>query len=216
MKGYVRHARLCTLTIAAALAIGALPATPAHAAACAHAAALPTPQQVVAARQAVDCLINAERQGHGLRAVRVSWHLHSAAQRHAQDMLARHYFDHNSPTGSTLYSRVRASGYLHRTRAFMLGEALAWGELQLGQPARLIDALMHSAEHRAIILDPRFRQLGIGLAVGVPVAGDVNPGATLALDFGRVTRAAGHRHRRHAPQRRRHVGTGFGWSWHSA
>jgi len=94
----------------------------------------------------------------------------------------------------------------------MLGEALAWGELQLGQPARLIDALMHSAEHRAIILDPRFRELGIGLAVGVPVAGDVNPGATLTLDFGRVTRPAGHR--RHAPRHRRHRAV-YGWSWHS-
>ena len=41
---------------------------------------------------------------------------------------------------------------------------------------------LHSAEHRAILLSPRFREVGIGLAIGAPGTGE--GGATVAADFG--------------------------------
>jgi uncharacterized protein YkwD len=44
---------------------------------------------------------------------------------------------------------------------------------------------MHSPGHRRNILDPRFRDIGIGIALGAPVdAGASLPGATYATDFG--------------------------------
>jgi uncharacterized protein YkwD len=40
---------------------------------------------------------------------------------------------------------------------------------------------MHSAPHRTNILEPRYRVIGIGVAVGVPMGGG---GATYSTDFG--------------------------------
>ena len=44
---------------------------------------------------------------------------------------------------------------------------------------------MNSPGHRANILSPSFREIGIGVAYGAPVAGAGTPAATYATDFGR-------------------------------
>ena len=45
----------------------------------------------------------------------------------------------------------------------------------------MVGAWMHSAPHRANILDGRFTMIGIGVALGSPAGGG---GATYSTDFG--------------------------------
>ena len=85
--------------------------------------------------------------------------LDQAAQRHAEDMLARHYFAHESPEGETVRERARAAGYDWRA----IGENIAEGQLSVDE---VMDTWMHSPPHRRNILDRDFKELGVGLALG--------------------------------------------------
>jgi uncharacterized protein YkwD len=158
-------------------------------ASCAHASASPSQLTKPAASHALRCLINDVRRAHHLRPVRAERHLRSAAREHADDMATRDYFGHVSPGGSTMQTRVRGAGYLRRVREWWLGEALAWGDGGAGAPRAILRGLLNSPPHRAILLDPAFRDLGIGVAHGAPAPGASGTGAlTIALDFGRIRR----------------------------
>jgi uncharacterized protein YkwD len=85
--------------------------------------------------------------------------LEEAAQRHAEDMLARSYFAHGSPDGTTVRERASAAGY----RWNGIAENLAEGQRTVDEA---VDAWMRSAGHRENILDPDFVDTGIGLALG--------------------------------------------------
>lgn len=109
--------------------------------------------------------INEVRAAHGLRAVHISDGLRSAAQRHSNDMVARNYFGHTSPTGSTLYNRVVNSNF-QRVGQWWAGENLAWGTGTIGAPRYTIKMWMASPEHRAILLSSLYGAVGIGRATG--------------------------------------------------
>ena len=134
------------------------------------------------ATRAVLCLVNRRRAGHGLRPLRVSGQLSAAARFHGADMVAHGYFSHEGSAGDSLQTRVRRSGYAASHPDFDVGEALAWG--QQTSADGLVQALMRSAVHRRILLAPAARDLGIGVAVGAPVAGVAGPSWTLVLDVG--------------------------------
>jgi uncharacterized protein YkwD len=103
--------------------------------------------------------VNAERKKAGAPPLRPNARLDQAAQRHAQDMLARHYFAHESPEGETVRERARASGYDWRA----IGENIAEGQLAVDE---VMDTWMHSPPHRRNILARDFKELGAGLALG--------------------------------------------------
>jgi uncharacterized protein YkwD len=171
----------CVLAAAAA-------SSPAAAASpCAHASASPAKVSSASASRALRCLLNRERARHGLRAVRFEPRLQRAARAHAADMAARDYFSHVSPEGSTLDDRVRRTGYLDRVARWTIGEAIAWGARRLGSPRAILRGLLDSPPHRAILLDPSFRDVGVGVAHGAPMRG-LRGALTFALDFGRATR----------------------------
>jgi uncharacterized protein YkwD len=109
--------------------------------------------------------VNAERKRAGLRPLAANPRLDQAAQRHAADMLARRYFAHQSPEGNTVRERARSAGYDWRE----IGENLAEGQLTV---AEVMDSWMHSPGHRRNLLDPGFRELGVGLALGRGGTGD--------------------------------------------
>jgi uncharacterized protein YkwD len=110
--------------------------------------------------------INTVRRAHGLRPVVASPRLHWAARHHSSDMVAHHYFAHTSPYGSTLYRRIVTSGF--RTYGYwQAGETLAWGTGFDATAAGVVRMWMRSPEHRAILLSPVFRFVGIGRAQGV-------------------------------------------------
>jgi uncharacterized protein YkwD len=47
-----------------------------------------------------------------------------------------------------------------------VGENIAWGADSGGTPKAIVKSWMHSPPHRANILSPQFRQLGVGFALG--------------------------------------------------
>ena len=153
--------------------------------ACPHADEVPTAATVTQARVATLCLLNRERATHGRGALRANLALRGAAASFSQAMVAHDFFDHVSPGGSTVVSRVRRTSYLDSARSWMLGENIAWGSGSLSTPAKTVDAWMHSAGHRRNILAKGFDHIGIGIALGAPVPlPAAQPAATYTTDFG--------------------------------
>jgi uncharacterized protein YkwD len=173
--------RARTLLVAAAtLAVALGAATDSQAASCANATAPAASLTATTAGAAVRCLVNGERAGRDLPALAPSERLGAAAGAHSADMVARRYFDHVSPGGGTLTDRVRRAGYAGRT----LGEDIGWGTYELGTPAAIVRAWMHSPPHRAVILSSRFREIGVGMTLGTPTE-PTDDGAVYVLDLGR-------------------------------
>jgi uncharacterized protein YkwD len=181
----MRRLRFLLPALAATAAVAIAPAAAnahAHAAPCAGAHLAPSPAHAAQVRRATLCLLNRQRAAHGLRKLRIHRSLAHAATSYAHLMVRRHFFAHVSPSGSTMAQRIKHTNYLHRARAWALGENLAWGQGSAATPARIVSAWMHSPGHRANILNGSYRQIGIGIALGAPVGGG---GATYVNEFGR-------------------------------
>ena len=127
------------------------------------------------------CVVNAERARHGLRPLGLDPRLSSAARRHAIDMARKNFFAHNSLDGSTFLDRIRSSGYLRGARGWAVGENIAWGSGAQASPRAIGRAWMASPGHRANILSPSYRELGVGVAGDTPTRG--LSGATYATTF---------------------------------
>jgi uncharacterized protein YkwD len=156
---------------------------------CDSADALPGQAAASDVRDALLCLMNAQRTARGLKRLRAQPDLVEAAGRYAKQMVRDGFFDHTSPGGSTMVSRIKATGYLGDTVQWTVGENLAWGTGTKATPRATVDAWMHSADHRANLLDRGFADVGIGIAAGAPaeLEGD-ETGGTYVTDFGRRVR----------------------------
>ena len=131
------------------------------------------------------CLLNAQRAHRGLRPLTMNRDLSRAALRHATDMEEHNYFSHNSRNGSTFVQRIRRTGYLSHVSSWFVGENLAWGAGgHRSTPQGIVAAWMASPPHRANILNGRFREIGIGVALGAPRRVFGLPAATYATTFG--------------------------------
>ena len=163
----------------------ALPATtPAQT--CAGADVMPANNNVLGLRGATLCLLNAERQRRGLPPLTPNAQLEKAAQNYSRTMVREQFFDHVSPNGSTLLTRVRrGTRYLQGARSYSLGENIAWGSGDFATPRETVKGWMESPGHRANILNRRFRHIGIGVAQGAPDDDQGMPAATYTTDFGR-------------------------------
>jgi uncharacterized protein YkwD len=187
--------RTGTLVALAGLAL-ALPApVPASAAATRAASAadgscrdvrlIPNRHNAARVRKAVLCLMNVERTSRGLRPLRASAQLRSAATAYSRTMVRKRFFAHVSPQGSTMLSRIRkGTSYLQRVRDWALGENLGWGAGAYATPAHMVQEWMDSAGHRDNILNARFRHVGIGVATGAPMHVRGARAATYTIDFG--------------------------------
>ncbi len=152
---------------------------------CTGANLMPSGADLAQVRSATLCLINKERAHAGLSAVVDSAKLAQAANGHSQDMVGRGYFDHVSPTGSTPVTRLLGVGYISPRMGYLVGENIAWGTSALATPAAIVNAWMHSPEHRANILQGAYRQSGIGVSPSVPHGyGGGQPGAIYTQEFG--------------------------------
>ena len=141
-----------------------------------------------AQRHTLRCLINSTRRDRGLSPLRPHFRLRRAAQAHAEDMVRRTYFSHESLGGWDLLERVGNHGYTTRAASWSLGEALAWGIGNDASPRALFQALMDSPPHRAILLERDFRDVGIGLTTGTPGYDRPGiPGITITLNVGRIS-----------------------------
>ncbi len=157
--------------------------------ACASSHAVIERGEVHRARVATLCLLNRIRTRAGLRKLQLSRKLSRAAGRHSREMVRRGYFGHNSANGRTPFDRMRGTHYVPRNSSWWLGENIGWGGGSAGAPAALVRMWMHSPPHRANILSRRYREIGIGIALGIPVrgahlSGNGPAGATYTTDFG--------------------------------
>ena len=119
------------------------------------AAAPASPRTSSTSGPALLAAINGTRTAHGLAAVRVDAGLARAARSHSADMLRRNYFAHGA-----FAARVRGSG----ARGSVFGENLAWGTA--ATPQWIVGQWLASAAHRAVLLRPGFRRVGIGIVTG--------------------------------------------------
>jgi uncharacterized protein YkwD len=142
------------LAVAFAALVGGLAAPSGRSAGAQHGATLARLESSVLAQ------LNAVRAQHGLQALRLNARLGSAAAQHSSEMGSSGYFEHESLDGSAFWKRVArwygSGGY----RYWSVGENLLWSSPDVDAPGAL-DLWMHSPEHRANILDPRWREIGI-------------------------------------------------------
>lgn len=133
-------------------------------------------------------LHNTRRKAKNLKPFCVNTILTEAARAHAQDMLDRDYFAHRSPEGETPTSRLKEAGYVTSEFSYwIVGENLAWGSGDLGDPDNIFKAWLDSDGHRHNILDENFRQIGVGMREGDFEArnGQVYEGSRMyAVEFG--------------------------------
>jgi uncharacterized protein YkwD len=103
--------------------------------------------------------VNRERVAAGVAPL--EWHeaTGTVAQAHSLDMEQRDYFSHVNPEGQDPADRLRAAG----VDCWRVGENIAQGQ---DDPDEVMNDWMASPGHRANILDPEFRQIGIGVYGG--------------------------------------------------
>ena len=137
--------------------------------------------------KAVLCLHNLERGEHGLSQLRWNRQLASAAERHATDMVSRHYFAHASPGGRDHMDRIAATGYAPAVGCWTAGENLFYST-RSSTPRQLLRAWMDSPAHRANILRGGWHGFGLGVAATSP-QGDAH-GLTVVALFGKRSQHA--------------------------
>ena len=116
---------------------------------------------------AVACIVNEGRASLGLRELRTHPILTRAAERYAQRMAREGFFSHTDPQGDGPLDRLVAAGYGERRRGrrWHAGEVLGRGTQVLASPVALAFSWFSSPRHRRVVLDRRFRHVGVGVAV---------------------------------------------------
>ena len=146
-------ALLLTALLLAALASLSLPAPAAEA----------SGARLDRAERALVREVNRTRRAHGLRRLRRNRRLQRSADYHCWDMLNANFFAHASSNGTSFTRRVKRF-----TRKRRIGENLAYLPHQGARDAakQVIEMWMNSPSHRAALLSPSFRQVGIARRIG--------------------------------------------------
>lgn len=108
--------------------------------------------------------VNDERREAGLPPLRIQPALARAAQKHAEDMLARSFYGHESPDGRTPLDRVKAAAY----EPASVAENVARGQFSVSE---VMEGWMESQAHRVNILGRSFSEIGLGFAHGINETG---------------------------------------------
>lgn len=109
--------------------------------------------------QNIFILSNQQRYQVGLHGLYENKLLSLAAQDKLTDMFSENYWDHKSPDGKTAWDFIERSGYKYS----LAGENLGRG---FRDSKSLVDAWMASPTHKANILNPRFREIGLAVGTG--------------------------------------------------
>jgi len=97
------------------------------------------------------------RAQHGLPTLAGDGRLAAAAREHSRHMIASGTFSHGA-----FWKRIEAQG----VTTGKVGETLGWTSRPSGAVPRIVAAWLASPEHCAILLDPIYRQVGVGVADG--------------------------------------------------
>ncbi|MCY1126450.1 CAP domain-containing protein [Frigidibacter sp. RF13] len=115
-------------------------------------------------------LINGERAAIGLSPLTLNDRLNDSAETHRRSILYSDVFSHTGVDGSSPQDRMEGAGYRFEG-SWRSGENIAF-QSERGQPGLSDDVidlhrgLMNSPGHRANILNPEFKEIGIGLEQG--------------------------------------------------
>lgn len=101
--------------------------------------------------------LNRVRAAHGLCRLGFDAHLERAARAHSREMLRTNVFGHGALQSRLLQFDVAAS---------LTGENLAWSTGASGTARAIVVAWLASPEHRANVLRPSFRRIGVAALVG--------------------------------------------------
>lgn len=104
-------------------------------------------------------LTNQKRSNGGIAILKENNNLNKAAYLKAKDMLAYDYFAHTSPSGKNPWYWLEKSGYNYR----YAGENLAIDFIDSGE---LFQAWYSSSVHRANIVNPKFKEIGMSVLKG--------------------------------------------------
>jgi uncharacterized protein YkwD len=123
----------------------------------------------VRAETAIVCLTNAERAKMNIAPLTVDTRLQTSARGHSTDMVTHHFFDHIGSDGSNPQTRADRAGY-----PGWVGENISCGWDTYATPENVMSRWMNEAPdamghrpHRENILNPSYRHIGVGVAIGV-------------------------------------------------
>lgn len=125
-------------------------------------------------------LTNAQRLQAGAVPLKLNSKLNNSAQAHSQDMALHDFFDHKGSNGSSMSDRAKASGY----QFSRLGENIAAG---YATPEDVVQGWLNSPGHRANILNPSYREIGIGYYYLANDTGKINQNYYWTQDFGVIS-----------------------------
>ncbi|MDQ3769011.1 MAG: CAP domain-containing protein [Actinomycetota bacterium] len=152
-----RTLRAGLATLGAGLALALAGSAPAAAAtSCAYSDERPDDRNRERVEMASVCMVNEIRAERGLRVLGLERSLTGAAVFHSSDMNLLNYFAHLNLLGQDAGDRARAAGYSGDA-----GENLA---RYMGSAREAVQMWMDSPTHRANVLDPRYRAIGVGIA----------------------------------------------------
>ena len=103
----------------------------------------------------------ARAQNGGFSALAENATLDLDAKMKLDDMFAKQYFEHVSPSGVGPADLAKTVGYAY----IVVGENLALGDF--GGDAKLVDAWMASPGHRANILNSHYQEIGVAVGKGM-------------------------------------------------
>jgi hypothetical protein len=103
--------------------------------------------------------VNTQREKNGIEKLQWSEKLTQAAQKKGDDMIARDYWSHISPTGSEPWDFLDQVGYSYS----VAGENLA---RNFSENQSLVDAWMASPTHRANVLQAQYQEVGVAVVQG--------------------------------------------------
>ncbi|RUS93461.1 hypothetical protein DSM106972_096100 [Dulcicalothrix desertica PCC 7102] len=108
---------------------------------------------------AIRASINQVRQKEKLQPLKNNERLAEVARKYSKQMAEKNFFSHTGVDGSTLASRVEASGIIY----WLVGENLFRGT-NLNEPVSIaVEGWLESPGHRANILRPPFNETGVGV-----------------------------------------------------
>lgn len=110
---------------------------------------------------------NIQRKNEDLLSLSENVQLDKAARERLNDMFAKQYFAHVSPSGADAASATKNAAY----EFIILGENLASGNFKDNQA--LVQGWMNSPGHRANILNPSYREIGVAVGNGIFEGRDV-------------------------------------------
>ena len=100
-------------------------------------------------------LVNKERAANGLKPLQMDWQVARVAEHKSQDMAAKNYFDHTSPTYGSPFDMLKSYGISYKSA----GENIAKGQKSAQE---VVTAWMNSSGHRANILNSSYTHMGVG------------------------------------------------------